>query len=404
MWPFSFKSKWSINESLVDDNMFFDLAGLRFHDLNDKQFTQLKVGDVLLAKYDPDNEYDSNAVALYAPKMIKIGHLPRVISARYLSQFKNSEHYVSISKLEKTISEQDGKIIDFVNIGVRFPILFGWAQPIIIIKPHGFLTNYKGYYYLYTDSQLTAEQNVILDKIVGVKTMESIGIILLEIEPDKFHDFKFKYKFPESAILGNIDKFIWKVNDEVGISLPLIAQDIEKSTREEDYAVFGELADNEDRLRKNIVQLQGQLSRSSVDSERLSIEMAGLQEEIAVLAINAAHKKSSNKEALALLAVFLPNIIFLHDSVKTILTFRNMAPVVELLSTINAGPLPNGEMLHVTKGQWFELKFATGDSTNKPAGRLYYHRMVYDKKIELLVGDKESQESDIKYLKKWEKG
>jgi regulator of replication initiation timing len=387
MWPFSTKPKWHIDESHVVSNMFFDLAGLMFHGLNEKLFLKMNIGDNLLAKHEPDNEFDPNAVAVYAPKLIKLGHLPRVISARYLSQFRDGAHYVSISKLERITSLKDGKKVELMNIGVRFPIMEGWAQPIIIIKPHGCLTNYKGNYYLYTDSQLTQQQITILDKIVGVHTIESIGVILLEIAPEKFHEFKFKYKFPESAIWGNVNEFVWKVNDEVGISLPLNVEDIEKSRDQKLDSFIDDLAEDEDKLRKQISHLQGQVSQASKEKEGLSMENSRLQEELDLMTINSGSKRSGNKEAELLLQTLLPNINFLQNSIKFICGLRDFSDLAKLLLEINSGNLPKGELINVTKEPWFEIKYATGDHTAKPAGRLYYHRLGDGIKVAVLVGE-----------------
>jgi hypothetical protein len=147
MWPFSSTPKWRIDESRVKDNLFFDLAGLRFYGLNKKPelFNKLRIRDVLNAQHEPDNPIDKNALAVFAPKDIKLGHVPKVICRHYEPFMEKGTQYVAISKLERTVIKYNGIEAPLYAIGVHFPEYEDSSAGELEYKPYGFLTGYKGH-------------------------------------------------------------------------------------------------------------------------------------------------------------------------------------------------------------------------------------------------------------------
>lgn len=406
MWPFTSTPKWRIDDSKVRDNLFLDLAGVRFYGLNDnpRLFSKINIGDVLIARHEPDNPFDANALGVYTLKGIKLGHLPRVVCRQYTKLLTNGTHCVSISKLERTLINHNGLEAPLFTIGVRFPIYEGWNTAELEYKPHGFLTSFKGHYYLYTDGQLTKDQYQGLAAHIGQDPIESPAGRLLEIAPDKFHDFKFKYKFPLEALKeDDAPEFLKKLNDQLGITLPLKVEDIEKATGEKYDAILDDLAEDDDKLRKQVGQLQTRVTQLASEVESLKEVNAGLNDELELIAINTAGRKSGGKEAEFLIKALLPNIELLHHSVKFMCGLRDFSGLARLLQEINSGNLPKGDMINVTREPWFELKYSTGDHTAKPAGRLYYHRLGDGVRVAVLVGEKETQGADLEYLKKWKR-
>jgi hypothetical protein len=115
------------NDMSIMDNYYdnFNIAGFTYHDGVDV-FDELKIGSELLLVVEPDNKYDSYAVAIYF-KDHKLGYIPRPKN-KYISKFLNFGHNdlfeIKINRVspEEHPEQQIGvvvKVIDKKKIGKK---------------------------------------------------------------------------------------------------------------------------------------------------------------------------------------------------------------------------------------------------------------------------------------------
>ena len=93
-----------------------------------------------------------------------------------------------------------------------------------------------------------------------------------------------------------------------------------------------------------------------------------------------------------LLSDFLPNLQFTRDSTKRLLVTHTRKPLFSELRELNDAPQSvRGEIIRNAKG-WRELR-PTRDQ------RIYYRRSPDNRAYEVLIGDKNSQSKDMKWMK-----
>lgn len=156
-----------------------------------------------------------------------------------------------------------------------------------------------------------------------------------------------------------------------------------------------ELIDQASDLKVENQELQDEIktSRSLVDeaggAEMLYERWVAVRKD--VVEERKALAKARGKDD-KLISEFLPNLQLTRDSAECLLVARTRKPILSELRKLNDNPQAvRGEIVHNAKG-WRELR----PNYNQ---RIYYRKSSDNRTYEILIGNKNNQNKDIKWMK-----